>query len=102
MGISFNKPIKLNEKAALGRVDIITTDDSFIISWIQIKNDNCNLVLRKVSQTGKLSNIYFVDDISCDRSGGNPKMEIFGTKLFIAWTIAETGIETHWLDLDQF
>ena len=99
IGNSFSSPIQLNEKAALGRVDLITFDGNFLISWIEIDDENCNLVLKKVSNKGDQSPKYLIDEISCDRSSGYPKMEVFEKRLFVTWTVAGAGIETRWIDL---
>ena len=101
LGNSFTKPMKLNDKEALGRVDITTFDNNFLVSWIEIDDQKCNLVMREITQMGKLSNKYFVDEIPCDRSSGNPKIEVYEKMLFVTWTITESGIESRWLELES-
>ena len=101
LGNSFTKPMKLNDKEALGRVDITTFDNNFLVSWIEIDDQKCNLVMIEITQIGTLSNKYSVDEIPCDRSRRNPKIEVYEKMLFVTWTITGAGIESRWLELES-
>ncbi|HEV8081227.1 MAG TPA: sialidase family protein [Chitinophagaceae bacterium] len=82
-GASFNKPIRIDEENALGRVDVVMLDEkSAMVSWME----GGVIKAVKVYKDGKKDAALIVASSSESRSSGFPQMTKSGNNLIFAWT----------------
>ena len=82
-GASFNKPIRIDEENALGRVDVVMLDEkSAMVSWME----GAVIKAVKVYKDGKKDGALIVASSSESRSSGFPQMTKSGNNLIFAWT----------------
>lgn len=82
-GATFNKPIRIDEGTAIGRVDIVLLDEnSAIVSWME----GTMIKFIKVHADGTKEPSITMATSSESRSSGFPQMTISGNQLFFAWT----------------
>ena len=92
-GASFDKPIKINDVNAIGRVDIaFLNDDEAIVSYMEVDNAGTYLRIKKVSVNGKVSEPITISKIDGGRNTGVPQLEIINNEIFIVWTIFVEGM----------
>lgn len=88
-GRTWSDPIRLDEKAARGHVDIEMLDDgSAIATWVELGEGGSRFRMRRVEPSGARSRAI---DINASAGGvtGYPRVTRFGNELVFAWT--ETG-----------
>ncbi len=82
-GATFNKPIRIDEDSAIGRVDVVMLDDkSAMVSWME----GAVIKAVKVYKDGKKDAALIVASTSESRSSGFPQMTKSGNNLIFAWT----------------
>ncbi|MES2690927.1 MAG: sialidase family protein [Bacteroidota bacterium] len=82
-GVTFKKPIRVDEGKAIGRVDVVMLDDkTAMLSWME----GSTIKAVKVNADGTKAQSVVVAESSDSRSGGFPQMTIAGNKLIFAWT----------------
>ena len=82
-GGTFGKPIRVDEKSAIGRVDIAMIDDkSVIVSWME----GTMIKIAKVHADGTIEPSITIASSSESRSSGFPQMTKSGNQLIFAWT----------------
>jgi len=92
-GASFDKPIKINDVNAIGRVDIaFLNDDEAIVSYMEVDDAGTYLRIKKVSVNGKVSEPITISKIDGGRNTGVPQLEIINNEIFIVWTIFVEGM----------
>ena len=92
-GASFDKPIKINDVNAIGRVDIaFLNDDEAIVSYMEVDDAGAYLRIKKVSVNGKVSEPITISKIDGGRNTGVPQLEIINNEIFIVWTIFVEGM----------
>lgn len=105
-GADFLNPILISNLGALGRVDIVLTDqENAIVSWMETADDTTYLKAMKVNKFGNKFEPVLISEMDMSRSSGFPQMELFGNKLLFAWTNVGDGtseIETAYVDLEVF
>ena len=89
-GKTWGNPIRLDEQASLGRVDVELLDDgSAVASWIEMVDRRSHLMVRRVSSSGERSQAV---DVSGDgRPSGYPRLARSGGDLILAWTDSAMG-----------
>ena len=92
-GASFDKPIKINDVNAIGRVDIaFLNDDEAIVSYMEVDDAGTYLRIKKVSVNRRISQPITISEIDGGRNTGVPQLEIINNEIFIVWTIFVEGM----------
>jgi hypothetical protein len=88
-GVTFGDPIRLDEQAALGRVDVQLLDDgSALATWIEAAAGSAQLEGRRVEPSGGKSAPFAVAGLAASRASGYPRMARSGNEVVFAWTEA--------------
>lgn len=86
-GETFETPIQIGDVDLLGRVDIeLLEDNSALVSWMDVVNDNTVIQLQRVHQDGTVSKIITLTESSESRSSGFPRMVIKDKLAYLSWT----------------
>jgi hypothetical protein len=92
-GQSFGAPIRVDDVASLGRVDVrLLTDDSAAVSWIEFADQHARFNVRRVDRSGARSNPTTISGIGADRMSGFPRMSFHDGELLFAWTDSSKGL----------
>lgn len=82
-GETFDKPIRLDEQNAIGRVDIVLLDNkSAMVSWME----GAVIKACRVYKDGKKDAAFIIAASSESRSSGFPQMTKSGNNLIFAWS----------------
>ena len=82
-GATFEKPIRIDEGNAIGRVDIVMIDEqSVMVSWME----GTVIKAAKVHRNGTKGPSMIIASSSESRSSGFPQMTKSGNQLIFAWT----------------
>lgn len=82
-GATFDKPIRVDERNAIGRVDIVMLDHtSAIVSWME----GTEIRAAKVYSDGKKEPSMIIASTTESHSSGFPQMTKSGNQLIFAWT----------------
>lgn len=82
-GATFNSPIKINESATSGRVDLIMLDETTaMVSWME----GSEIKAVRVYSNGKKDPSMVIASSSETRSGGFPQMTKSGNRIVFAWS----------------
>ncbi len=82
-GDTFDKPIKIDEGKAIGRVDVVMVDaDHAVVSWME----GPAIKAIKVNRDGSKEAPVTIATSSEGRSSGFPQLTRAGNKLIFAWT----------------
>jgi hypothetical protein len=91
-GRTFGAPIRLDDAATLGRVDIqLLPDASAVATWIEFADGRSQLRARHIQPSGATSPAVTVSAIARERSSGYPRVAAHGRELVFAWTESEGG-----------
>ena len=86
-GRSWGAPIRLDDAASLGRVDIELLDDgSAAATWVEYANGRGQLRLRRVEPSGAKSAAIPVAGVEGGGASGFPRLARYGDGLVFAWT----------------
>ena len=86
-GRSWGTPVRLDDAASLGRVDIELLDDgSAVATWVEYANRRAEFKLRRVEPSGAKSEAITVAAVPGGGSSGFPKLARYGDELVFAWT----------------
>ena len=91
-GLSFGKPIRIDEGNPVGRVDVELDDHGgAIVSWMEFAvEQRADVRVRRVGEDGVPSASRVVARTSGARASGFPRMTTRGNDLVFAWTEAGT------------
>ena len=90
-GATFGKPIRIDEGAPVGRVDVVLKEDNqAMVSWIE----GTKIKVRNVKPDGSMDPALIISSTSNSRSSGFPQITYAKKKLIIAWTDEQSGIKT--------
>lgn len=82
-GVSFAKPVRIDESKSIGRVDVSMLDDSTaMVSWME----GSQIKAVKVNANGSKQSPITIASSSESRSSGFPQMTKAGNRLIFAWT----------------
>jgi hypothetical protein len=86
-GRTWGQPIRLDDAASLGKVDVEMLDDgSAVATWIEFANQRSQLRLRRIESSGaKSAPITIAGAPNTGRVGGVPRMARSGNELVFAW-----------------
>lgn len=91
-GRRFGEPIRLDDAAALGRVDVaLLPDGSAAVSWIELVGERATFMVRRVERSGSRSPGAAVAAIEGARTSGYPRLAQHGQELVFAWTESRDG-----------
>ena len=86
-GRTFGPPVRLDDEASLGRVDVeLLPDGSAAASWIEVENDRAQFRLRHIDPSGKKSAPINIAGIENGRASGYPRLAFANGELLLAWT----------------
>lgn len=86
-GRTFSEPIRLDENASLGRVDVeLLPDASALASWIEFAEGRSQFRARRVAGEGARSPAVTIAGLAGGRAGGAPRVARHGDELVFAWT----------------
>ncbi len=89
-GETFGPPIRVDSGQALGRVDVEKSGESAVVTWLSKAARGGEVLARRVSSKGELSDIVTVARTGSDRASGFPRMASFQGEIYVAWTEAES------------
>jgi hypothetical protein len=90
-GRTFGAPIRVDEAASLGRVDVEQlADGSAIVGWLELNGRSAAFKLRRVQPGGERSAAVTVVDLGASRNSGYPRMARAGQELIVAWAGADS------------
>ena len=91
-GRSWGAPIRLDDAASLGRVDIELLDDgSAAATWVEYANGRGQFRLRRVESSGAKSAAITVAGVQGSSTSGFPRLARYGNELVFAWTESTQG-----------
>jgi hypothetical protein len=86
-GRSFGAPVRLDDQASLGRVDVeILPDGSAVAAYMEFADQRAQFRVRRILPDGTKSAPITVAGMSGTRSNGYPRMVLHGGELVFAWT----------------
>jgi quercetin dioxygenase-like cupin family protein len=92
-GRSFGQPIRLDDVASLGRVDVELLDDgSAVAAWIEAAGGRNQFRIRRIRTDGQKSPAQTIAAMASGRTGGYPRMARTRDALVLAWTENEAGV----------
>jgi hypothetical protein len=85
-GRTFGNPVRLDDAASLGKVDIELLDDgSAVATWVEFANQRSSFRLRRVERSGTKSAPITIAGATGGRVGGVPRLARAGEELVFAW-----------------
>ncbi|QAA82895.1 hypothetical protein EI546_14720 [Aequorivita sp. H23M31] len=89
-GETFGIPIQINNHETNGGVDVVMdSENSAMVSWIEIVGDEAMIQIMRVSADGSKGFPVTISKSSLRSSNGNPQLEKVGDSLYAAWTQTE-------------
>jgi hypothetical protein len=86
-GRSFGVPVRLDDEASLGRVDVeILPDGSAVAAYMEFADKRAQFRIRRVLPDGSRSAPITIAGMAGNRSSGYPRMVLHGDELLFAWT----------------
>jgi hypothetical protein len=86
-GRTFGAPIRVDDVATLGRVDVeLMPDGSALATWIELADRRAEFRARRIQQGGTRGAALKVADLATSRSSGYPRVARHGDELVFAWT----------------
>jgi hypothetical protein len=91
-GRSFSAPVRLDDQASLGRVDVeLLPDGSAAAAYVEFADQKASFRVRRVERNGAKSAPVSVAGIAGSRASGLPRMARHGNELIFAWVDREGG-----------
>ena len=91
-GRTFGTPVRLDDEASLGRVDVeLLADGSAVASYIEFSNQRADFRMRQVSAAGQRSAPVTISNVAGNRSSGYPRVAAHGDELVFAWVDRTSG-----------
>jgi hypothetical protein len=86
-GETFGQPIAVDDGDPLGRVDVILLPDhSALVSWLEATDNEGEIRLRRVQETGARDQAITIAESSTKRASGFPRMARNDREIIFAWT----------------
>ena len=90
-GRTFGAPIRVDDRASLGRVDVeLLPDGSAIAAYIEFADQKADFRLRRVTPDGQKSAPVVISTVAGSRASGYPRVALAGRELVFAW-VDRTG-----------
>ena len=91
-GASFGAPVRLDDVAAIGRVDVqLLADGSALATWIEFADGTAQLRARRVTSAGQKGQAFTVAGLASSRASGYPRMARLSDEVIFAWTDTTDG-----------
>lgn len=91
-GRTFGTPIRIDDQASLGRVDVeLLPDGSAVASYIEFADQKADFRLRRVTPDGLKSAPVTISNVAGNRSSGYPRVAASGRELVFAWVDRSGG-----------
>jgi len=85
-GATFSAPVRVDEGAAMGRVDLVLLDSGgALVTWVERVNGAAEVRARPVNREGA-GPLTSVAGTAAERASGFPRMVRSGDRIFFAWT----------------
>jgi hypothetical protein len=85
-GRTFGNPVRLDDAASLGKVDVEMLDDgSVAATWVEFANQRSSFRLRRIERSGTKSAPITIAGATGGRLGGVPRLARAGNELVLAW-----------------
>jgi hypothetical protein len=92
-GRTFSAPIRVDDVATVGRVDVeLMPDGSAMATWIELVDKKTEFKVRRIQPSGARGEAVKVADLVNSRTSGYPRVARHGNELLFAWT--EVGPST--------
>lgn len=86
-GRTFSTPVRVDDAASLGRVDVeLLPDGSAAAAYMEFADQKASFRVRVIRSDGSRSNPITVAGMAGNRSSGYPRMVLQGNELVFAWT----------------
>jgi hypothetical protein len=87
-GRSFGQPIRLDDSASLGRVDVeMLPDGSALATWVEFTDGRSQFRTRRVAADGVRSGpVTLAAAVAGGRAGGSPRVARHGDEVVFAWS----------------
>ena len=86
-GRTFGQPIRLDDEASLGRVDVeLLPDGSALAAYMEFADQKAQFRVRRIDRGGGRSAPITIGGMTGNRSSGYPRMALAGQELVFAWT----------------
>jgi hypothetical protein len=91
-GRTFSTPVRLDDEASLGRVDIeLLPDGSAAAAYVEFAGRQAQFRVRRVLPDGSRSQPVTIAGMAGNRSSGYPRMVLREGELVFAWTVRDAG-----------
>ena len=91
-GRTFGSPVRLDDEASLGRVDVeLLPDGSALASYVEFARQRAGFRVRRVTRSGERSAPMTVAGVVGNRTSGLPRMALHGDQLLFAWVDRDGG-----------
>ena len=91
-GKTFSRPVRVDDVATLGRVDVQLVDSSqAIAAWIEYADGRAQFRMRKVDVYRRRSKTTTIAGLDAGRASGYPRLARMGDDLLLAWTETQKG-----------
>lgn len=85
-GRTFAAPIRVDDTASLGRVDVeLMPDGSAVATWIESIERRTEFRMRRIESSGAKGPVTKIADIGSSRTSGYPRLARQGNELVFAW-----------------
>lgn len=85
-GENFKAPVTIEGKV-IGRVDVALLDSKTgVVSWMETLDEGTFLMAAQITIDGKIGTPIKISSIDPSRKSGFPQMEVFGERVYFAWT----------------
>ena len=86
-GRTFGAPVRLDDEASLGRVDVeLLPDGSALAAYMEFAAQRAQFRVRRIRPDGSTSTPVTIAGVANTRSSGYPRMALHGDELVFAWT----------------
>jgi hypothetical protein len=91
-GSTFGAPIRLDDEATLGRVDVeLLPDGAALAAYVEFASRQASFRVRRIDRSGVKSAPVIVAGMVGNRTSGHPRMALHGKELVFAWVEREGG-----------
>ncbi len=91
-GRTFGTPIRVDDEASLGRVDVeLLPDGSAVAAYIEFAAQRADFRLRRITRSGERSAPITISNVAGNRSSGYPRVASNGRELVFAWVDRQGG-----------
>jgi hypothetical protein len=91
-GKTFSKPVRIDDVATLGRVDIeLLPDGAALATWIEFADQKAQFKARRIDRNGVKSPAVTISSLAGSRASGYPRAAVANGEVVFAWTESADG-----------